>query len=92
MYKTILTIVAIMVAVFMIACSGEKKAETEMEMKPETKTAVEDTSSMATCPACSMVKDKSEMTAYDADGDTLYFCSEGCQKHYLAQQKSKESE
>ena len=92
MYKALLTIFAILVAVLMIACSGEKKTETEMEMKPEAKTAVEDTSSMATCPACKMVKDKSDMTAYDADGDTLYFCSEGCQKHYLAQQKSKESE
>ena len=92
MYKTILTIFAILVAVLMIACSGEKKAETEMEMKPEMKTTAVDTSSMATCPACKMVKDKSDMTAYDADGDTLYFCSEKCQKHYLAQQKSKESE
>lgn len=92
MYKTILTVFAILVVVLMIACSGDKKAKTEMETKSETKTTVVDTSSMATCPACKMVKDKSEMTAYVADGDTLYFCSEGCQKQYLAQQKSKESE
>jgi hypothetical protein len=93
MLRTIVISVLGILLVFLIACSGEKKAETEMQQEPEAEmtTAVAD-SGNATCPACGMVMDKSEMIEYVAEGDTIHFCSEGCQKHYLAQQEEPETE
>ncbi len=89
MLKIILSVIVIVLAVMMIACSGEKEAETKMDMEPKAKTAMVDDDSKATCPSCNMVMDKSEMITHVAEGDTLYFCAEGCKKHYLAQQETK---
>ena len=93
MLRTIIVSIIGLLVIFLIACSGEKKAETQMEQQPaaETETAVVDPGK-ATCPACNMEMDKSEMTMYVSEGDTLHFCSEGCQKHYLAQQKESETQ
>ena len=88
----LLFMVAAILAILLIACSGEKKAESQMEMKPEAKTAVAVEEGKATCPSCSMVMDKSEMLTHVAEGDTIYFCAEGCKKHYLAQQDNKVQE
>ena len=82
-----------MLMVLLIACSGEKKAEMKTEQQTDTTmtTAVVG-EGKATCPSCNMVMDKSEMIEYVSGEDTLYFCSEGCKKHYLAQQEEPETE
>lgn len=92
MFKLLISIIVMLLVVFMISCSGEKQAESKMETESETQTAVADNDSMATCPGCDMVMNKSNMVMYVADGDTLHFCSEECKAHYVAELEKEESE
>jgi len=76
-------------ALAMIACSGEKKTEEMQKAEPqmETTSAQPDSiaADMAVCASCGMEHKKADMMAYQTgDGDTLYFCDENCQKAYLA--------
>jgi len=87
--KIIILLVTIVMAVLLIACTSEKKAETKVEAETTTQTVSAENSSKATCPSCNMVMEKSEMITHVAEGDTVYFCAEGCKKHYLAKQEKK---
>ena len=101
MSRFIIVGVLSMLMIFIFACSGEKKADAEMDQQADTQMEQEMDSTMATavpdsgqaiCPACNMVMEKTEMIEYVSGEDTIYFCSEGCQKHYLAQQEEPETE
>ncbi len=77
-------LIFIMALVFLtmtlIMCAGEQKQEAQPESKQTTVTKEE----LIDCPGCNMKMEKSKMIAHVADGDTLYFCAEGCKDHYLA--------
>jgi YHS domain-containing protein len=83
MNHRILKFIPIIPLLLLLACSAEKKQELETKGKSQTESTVADTS-QATCPGCGMVMSKSEMIKYNQDEQTLYFCSEHCQKNYLA--------
>jgi YHS domain-containing protein len=89
MNRVIIFLVTIVMTALLMACASEKKAETKVEAEATTQTVSTENSSKATCPSCNMVMEKSEMITYVAEGDTVYFCAEGCKKHYLAQQEKK---
>ncbi len=82
----------------LIACSGDKQTqETQQEQaepQMEATTAQPDSlADMVVCPACGMEHSKAEMIAYETEeGDTLYFCSENCEKMYLAKQEQESTE
>ncbi len=88
MERMVPLIILILFLMILLACSGEKKPETENMKMDQTQTSVTDTSK-TTCPGCGMVMVKSDMVKYDQDGQTLYFCSEHCQKNYLASIEKK---
>jgi len=69
-------------------CSGEKKTDTGMQGMQQTQTTVADTGKAA-CPGCGMEMAKTEMVKYEADGKTMYFCSEHCKDNYLASIEKK---
>jgi hypothetical protein len=89
MNRIFVFLIITVMAVILIACSSEKKTEAKVEAEATPETVSVQDSSKATCPSCNMVMEKSEMITYVADGDTVYFCAEGCKKHYLAQQEKK---
>ena len=89
MNRIIILLVTIVMAVLLMACASEKKAETKVEAETTSQTVSAENSSKATCPSCNMVMEKSEMITHVAEGDTVYFCAEGCKKHYLAKQEKK---
>ena len=91
MFRLFISFVILLLALALIACGGEKKAETEMQAEPEAQTAVVD-SSMATCPGCGMTMEKGKMIAQVVDSDTLHFCSEGCRDNYLANLPEEEED
>ena len=86
----ILAIFVFLLAFVIVACQAEKKEEVKTEPEPAATTVNADTVKI-TCQGCGMVHTKSEMTAYEIDGDTMYFCSEQCKDNYLAT-REKESE
>ena len=93
MFKLFISIIVVLLALALVACGGEKKAETKTEAESEAQTAVVDSSmTMATCPGCGMTMEKSKMIAHVADDDTLYFCSEGCRDNYLANLPAEEED
>ena len=90
MRKIIISLIFSILVLLLIACQGEQKAETKVEEEVTT-AAVSDTAQV-TCPACGMTHAASEMTAYEIEGETHYFCSEACKEHYLADLESPEEE
>jgi len=91
MRNVLFVLFALLLTLTLVNCSGEKKAETEMETTEQVETVSADTA-MATCPACNMTMAEAEMITHVVENDTLHFCSEGCKKHYLAQQDEVGSE
>jgi YHS domain-containing protein len=83
----IIFIFSVLLLVF-INCSGEKKTDTGTQEVQQTQTTVADTGK-AKCPGCGMVMAKTEMVRYEADGKTMYFCSEHCKDNYLASVEKK---
>jgi YHS domain-containing protein len=91
MNKVFFYILTLLLVLTMIACTGEKKQETTMEEMQPGETTTEVDTAKVTCAGCGMIHEKSEMTAYVQDGDTLYFCSDQCKENYLSkQEQSKE--
>ena len=91
MVKKFLVILMILLALLLLACSGEKKAETKVEAETETQTAVQ-SADQATCPGCNMTMDKDKMITHVAEGDTMYFCSDNCKNKYLAELEETEDD
>jgi YHS domain-containing protein len=94
MLRVLLTITAIISVIFIIACSGEQQSGSKAgseEAQSENTAQIVVENGNAICPACKMEMKKSEMITYVSEGDTLYFCAEGCKKHYLAQAKKDEA-
>ncbi len=89
-------LVTVILAFALIACSGEKKAEETQQAEPQmeaTEAQPDSMANMAVCPSCGMEKNKAEMLAYETEeGDTLYFCSEHCQKEYMAKMEEETTE
>ena len=91
MSKVFSYILILLIALAVIACTGEQKQETTTEEMQPAETTTEVEMAKLTCAGCGMIHEKSEMTAYVQEGDTLYFCSDQCKEHYLAKQdQSKE--
>lgn len=91
MFKLFISFVILLLALALIACGGEKKAETKMEAESQTEAVVAD-STMATCPGCGMTMEKEKMISQVVEGDTMYFCSEGCRDNYLANLPAEEED
>jgi hypothetical protein len=89
MKQALIMIITILSAILIISCGTDKQAETMPETESAPQTVSAEAGSKATCPSCNMVMEKSEMITYVAESDTVYFCAEGCKKHYLAQQEKK---
>jgi YHS domain-containing protein len=88
MNKLVTLSLLVLILVAFMACSGEKKVETGTRQMQQSQTSATDTTK-ATCPGCGMEMAKSEMVKYEADGKTLYFCSEYCKENYLATAEKK---
>ena len=84
--KNLLSVIIVLsISMAFIMCAGEEKQEVAPEPKPEAAVKAE----LIDCPGCDMKMEKSKMVAHVADGDTTYFCGEGCKDHYLAKQEKK---
>jgi YHS domain-containing protein len=86
----------ILLGLALIACSGEKQAEETQQAEPQMEAAtaqVDSLADMAVCPSCGMEHNKADMISYETEeGDTLYFCSENCQKMYMAKAEEETTE
>jgi len=91
MSKILIVTFCFILAFVILACKAEQKAESEMQQQEQV-TTVEPDSGQATCPGCGMTMATAEMIAYDVDGETHHFCSEGCKDNYLAQHEEMEGE
>ena len=92
MQRVLFVILIFMVGAALIMCLGEKKEEAEVEVGTDTQESVVADTAMAVCPGCGMKMQKSEMVAYETDGETEYFCSQECLDNYLASSESEETE
>jgi len=79
--------VGVLVSAGLMMCAGEKKEEVKEK-------AIEgqiETGQMAVCPGCGMKMEKSKMVAYEANGETQYYCSRECKDYHLSQQKKTDN-
>jgi len=86
-------LLTVILAFALVACSGEQKTEETQQAEPQMETTEvqpDSVANMAVCPSCGMEKNKAEMMTFETEeGDTLYFCSESCQKDYMAKMEEE---